>query len=105
MATQSGRPPGGGYAAQLQKPRGSRSSTSLRVFVVILATVAATTVKIIDRLHVNTGAEVAPRAQVLRDETIGMGADAAHPVAFGSSGFTTRNVSAQTELVTRRGCD
>jgi len=105
MATQSGRPPGDGYAAQLQKPRGSRSSTSLQVLVVVLATVAVATLNINDRFHVNTDAEVAPRAQVLRDETIGMGAVAAHPVAFDYSGFTTRSVCAQTELVTRRGHD
>ena len=105
MATQSGRPPSGSYAAQLQKPQGSRSSKSLQAFVVMLATVAATTVNINDRFHVNTDAEVAPCAQFLRDETIGMGADAAHRVAFDFSDFTTRNVSAQTELVTRRGRD
>ena len=96
MATQSGRPPGGGYAAQLQKPRGSRSSKSLQAFVVMLAAVAATTVNINDRFHVNIDAEVAPCAQFLRDETIGMGTDAsAHRIAFDFSDFTNRNVSAE----------
>ena len=71
----------------------------------MLAAFAAAAVIINDRFHVNTDAKVAPCAQFLRDETIGMGADAAHRVAFDSSGFTTRNVSAQTELVTRRGRD
>ena len=71
----------------------------------MLAAVAAAAVIINGRFHGNINAEVAPRAQFLRDETIGMGADAAHPVAFDSSGFTTQNVSAQTELVTRHGRD
>ena len=104
MATQSGRPPNGGSAARLQETRGSRSSKSSQAFVVMLAAVAAATV-INDRFHENADAKVAPCAQFLRDETIGMGADAAHRVAFGHSGFTTRNVSAQTELVTQRGHD
>ena len=105
MATQSGRPPDNGPAARLQETRRSRSSQSSQTLVVTLATVAAAAVIINGRFHGNINAEVAPRAQVLRDETIGMGADAAHPVAFDSSGFTTRNVSAQTELVTQRGHD
>ena len=105
MATQSGRPPDNGPAARLQETRRSRSSQFSRALVVTLATVAAAAVIINGRFHENTDAKVAPCAQFLRDETIGMGADAAHRVAFGHSGFTTRNVSAQTELVTQRGHD
>ena len=104
MATRSGRPPNGS-AARLPKTSGSRSSIPSRAFVVTLAAVAAAAVISIGRFHENTDAKVAPCAQFLRDETIGMGADAAHRVAFDSSGFTTRNVSAQTELVTQRGHD
>ena len=105
MSTQSGRPPDNGSAKRLQETRGSRSSTSSQAFVVMLAAVAAATV-INDRFHENINAEVAPRAQFLRDETIGMGTDArAHRIAFDFSDFTNRNVSAQTELVTRRGRD
>ena len=104
MATRSGRPPNGS-AARLPKTSGSRSSIPSQAFVVTLAAVAAAAVISIGRFHENTDAKVAPCAQFLRDETIGMGADAAHRVAFGHSGFTTRNVSAQTELVTQRGHD
>ena len=105
MATQSGRPPGDGSAERLRETRESRSSKSSQAFVVMLAAVAAATV-IYDRFHVNINAEVAPRAQFLRDGTIGMGTDtSAHRVIFDSSEFTTRNVSAQNELVTRRGRD
>ena len=103
MATRSGRPPNGS-AARLPKTSGSRSSIPSRAFAT-LAAVAAAAVISIGRFHENTDAKVAPCAQFLRDETIGMGADAAHRVAFGHSGFTTRNVSAQTELVTQRGHD
>ena len=72
----------------------------------MLAAVAAAAAIINDRFHKNISAEVAPLAQFLRDETIGMGTDAsAHRVAFDSSDFTNRNVSAQNELVTRLGCD
>ena len=71
----------------------------------MLAAVAAAAVIFIDRFHVNTDAKVAPCAQFLRDETIGMDADAVRPVAFDPSGFTTQNVSAQTELVTQHGWD
>ena len=72
----------------------------------MLTAVAAATVNINDRFHVNIDAEVAPCAQVLRDETIGMGADAsAHRLAFDFPDFTNRDVSAQNELVTRRGRD
>ena len=99
MATRSGRPPGrlaapnNGSAARLQEIRGSRSTIPSRVFVVILAAAAVRATVFNDRFHENINAEVAPLAQFLRDETIGMGADAAHPVAFDSSGFTTQNVS------------
>ena len=106
MATQSGRPPDNGPAARLQETRRSRSSQFSRALVVTLTTVAAAAVIINGRFHGNINAEVAPRAQFLRDETIGLAIGVrAHRIAFDSSGFTTRNASAQAELVTQRGHD
>ena len=75
-----------------------------RVFVVILAAAEVRATVINDRFHENINAEVAPLAQFLRDETIGMGTDtSAHRVAFDFPGVTNRTVYAQAELVTRHG--
>ena len=105
MATRSGRPPHSS-AARLQETSGSRSSIPSQAFVVTLAAVAAAAVIINGRFHGNINAEVAPRAQFLRDETIGVGTGVrVHRIAFNFPDFTNRDVSARNELVTRRGRD
>ena len=61
----------------------------------MLAAVAAAAVIINGRFHGNINAEVAPRAQFLRDETIEVGTGVcAHRLASDSSDFTNRKVSA-----------